>query len=293
VTNQRRIAVAHRQPLLPFMLSVLGLKRSVAKRLLKFGAVHVDGVIVRQFDHVLTPGNILTLCDLPEAAAVSRFQHAHLRTVFEDDALIVVDKPAGLLTVASHQENIDTLFVRLSEYLRNRGAEGSTRVWVVHRLDRETSGLVLFAKSRPVKDMLQAGWPNVEKTYLAIVRGRPTVDQGTVANYLSEDQKSLKVSVSDRPRPNSYLAVTHFHLLESNAGKSLLEVRLETGRKHQIRVHLAGLGCPVLGDRRYGDGAGSDRLALHASQLRFTHPVTGEALHCRSAMPGLLRGLLS
>lgn len=275
------------------MLNVLGLKRSVAKRLLKFGAVHVDGVTVRQFDHLLAPGNIVTSCELPEAAAAGRFQQAQLRTVFEDDALIVVDKPAGLLTVATHQEKADTLFVRLSEYLRNRGAQGPTRVWVVHRLDRETSGLVLFAKSEPVKHLLQAGWPNVEKTYLAIVRGRPTVDQGTVANYLSEDRKSLKVSASDDPRPNSHLAVTHFHVLESNAGKSLLEVRLETGRKHQIRVHLAGLGCPVLGDRRYGDGSGSDRLALHASQLRFAQPVTAESLHCTSAMPKLLRGLLS
>ncbi len=289
----RRMTVTHGQQLLAFMLSELGLKRAAAKKLLKFGAIQVNGVIVRRFDHPLVPGNEVTCGDLRSAAAVSRLAQARIQVTFEDDALIVVDKPSGLLTVATDRENADTLFVRLNEYLRGRDAHGATRAWVVHRLDQETSGLVLFAKSEPVKQLLQATWPNVEKTYLAIVRGRPTVDQGTVTSYLFEDDKSLKVFSSDRPRPGAQRSVTHFRLLESQGGRSLLEVKLETGRKHQIRVHLAGLGCPVLGDRRYSNGSHRVRLALHAAELRLAHPLSSETLSCKSALPRVLRRLLS
>ncbi|MBI3465003.1 MAG: RluA family pseudouridine synthase [Planctomycetes bacterium] len=163
----------------------------------------------------------------------------------------------------------------------------------MHRLDQGTSGLVVFAKSEPVKDLLQAMWSNVKKTYVAVVRGRPAVDHGTVTNYLFEDSKSLKVFGSGQPGPKARLAVTHFRLLESTGELSLLELKLGTGRKHQIRVHLAGLGCPVLGDRRYGDGSQGDRLALHAIGLRWVHPWTRETLNFRSAMPKMLRRLLS
>ncbi|MBI3464545.1 MAG: hypothetical protein HY000_16055 [Planctomycetes bacterium] len=127
---ERRMTVMYAQPLLPFMLSVLGLKRAAAKRLLRFGAVQVNDVTVRQFDHLLSAGNEVTLCGLQAAAAVSRFKQAHIRIIYEDDALIVVDKPSGLLTVASDRENADTLFVRLNDYLRSRGSHGRGRTWV-------------------------------------------------------------------------------------------------------------------------------------------------------------------
>ena len=162
---------------------------------------------------------------------------------------------------------------------------------MVHRLDRETSGLVLFAKSAEAQRALQAAWPDVEKIYLAIVIGRPEPERGTVTSYLTETT-ALQVFSNDHQTPGGRLAVTHYRLLKSRGNFSLLEVRLETGRKHQIRVHLAGLHCIIAGDRRYG--AKLDpcrRLALHAHSLSFAHPNTGERLTFTSPLPSVLQKL--
>jgi 23S rRNA pseudouridine1911/1915/1917 synthase len=204
----------------------------------------------------------------------------------------VVDKPSGLLTVATDREKRDTLFVRLNGYLKVRAPSRQSRVWVVHRLDQETSGLVLFAKSEPVKRQLQENWPTVKKFYWAVVEGCPKTDEGTITNYLIENRKSLKVFASDQPTPEARIAISHFHLLKTDGTRSLVEVRLETGRKHQIRVHLAGMGCPVVGDVRYGAISNAcGRLALHACQLDLSHPVTHEPLSFRSPLPPMLRKL--
>lgn len=289
----RRFTVALSQPLLAYLLGGVGLKRSAAKNLLKFGAVEVNGRAVRQFDHALSPGDVVTVGDLRSAAAVARLEQARIHPLYEDEALIAVDKPAGLLTVATDEEKLDTLFVYLNEYLQERTRDVPARAVVVHRLDRETSGLVLFAKSESVKRLLQAAWPTVEKTYLAVVIGRPPRDEGTVHNYLSEDPKTLKVYASRQPHAGGQEATTHYRLLRAGERLSLLEVRLETGRKHQIRVHLAGLGCPVFGDRRYGGkAAAGKRLALHAGALTLTHPVSGARLTLASPLPKGLERLV-
>ncbi len=223
--------------------------------------------------------------DLQTAAATSSLESARIKWVYEDDALIVLDKPPGLLTVATEHDKTDTLFFRLNEFLLGRDSSQATRPIVVHRLDHGTSGLVLFAKSSDVKERLQDHWPAVQKTYWAVVEGQPNASQGTITNYLTES-KSLKVFSSECPTEGSRLATTHYRLLQSRAGLSLLEVRLATGRKHQIRVHLAGLGHPVAGDHRYG--ATSDpcqRLALHAGELALAHPLTSEPLRLVSPLP--------
>ncbi len=217
-----------------------------------------------------------------------------LRPVYEDDALIVVDKPSGLLTVATDRENADTLYGRLNEYLRSCKSTRTAHAFVVHRLDQETSGLVLFAMSDPVKRALQAAWKKVEKTYFAVIQGRPNVDQGTITSYLIEDSKSLKVFASDRPIAGSRLAITHYRVLKTRGNRSLVEIRLETGRKHQIRVQLASVGCPVAGDHRYGPKSDAcPRLALHAGRLTFAHPLTGQRLDFISSLPKSLRNLVS
>jgi 23S rRNA pseudouridine1911/1915/1917 synthase len=162
-------------------------------------------------------------------------------------ALIVVEKPAGLLTVAAHQGETATLFVRLNEYLQGVHAPSPHRALVVHRIDRETSGLVLVAKSFEVQHRLQAAWSEIEKLYLAIVVGQPEPAHGTISSYLTETA-TLQVFSNDHPTPNGRLAITHYRLLQARGDVSLLEVRLETVRKHQIPVHLADLGCLVAGD---------------------------------------------
>jgi len=289
----RRITVTDNQPLLDYLLSAIALKRSAVKNLLKFGAVQVNGTIVRQFDHLLMPGDEVIVGNLQAAASIGQLERARIRVIYEDESLIAVDKPSGLLTVANDREHADTLDVRLNSYLRGRNAATPDCALVTHRLDQETSGLVLFAKNQSVKRLLQDAWPTVEKIYYAVVRGQPEQDQGTVSNYLSEDRKSLNVFASDRPLPHSRSATSHYRLLKTYGGRSLVEVRLETGRKHQIRVQLANIGCPVIGDRRYGDRSKEiDRLALHSGRLLLAHPLTGERLIFTSPLPRSLRKLL-
>jgi 23S rRNA pseudouridine1911/1915/1917 synthase len=279
---------------LAYLLDVLELRRGAVKSLLKFGAVTVNHAIVRQFDHPLSPGDEVSVCNLRATAAIGRLQQARIQAVYEDDALIVVDKPHGLLTVATNRENADTLYFRLNEFLRGRNSAQPAHAFVVHRIDRETSGLVLFAKSESVKRLLQEAWPTVEKIYYAVVQGRLAVEKGTATSYLTEDSKSLKVFDNDRPTAQGRLAITQYRVLKSSNDRSLVEVRIETGRKHQIRVHLASLGCPVIGDRRYGNKSDPCvRLALHAGGLLLAHPLTGERLNCISPLPSGLRKLLS
>ena len=282
-----RSTISQPEPLLEYLLASLGLKRKIVKDLLKYGAVAVNGKSTTQYDHPLRPGDQLTVCDLRTAVATGHLEYARIRLVFEDEALLVVDKPPGLLTVATEREKLDTLYVHLNDFLQNRDLARVERALVVHRLDQDTSGLVLFAKNEQVKRQLQEAWPSVEKTYWAVVEGKPAAATGTVDNYLVESGKSFKVFSSRRETPDSKRAITHYRLLESQDELSLVEIRLQTGRKHQIRVHLADLGCPVVGDKRYGATTTDalNRLALHAAKLSFAHPVTREPLNFSLPLP--------
>ena len=283
--------MSHGEPLIAYLLGTLGLKRREVKNLLKFGAVAVNGSTVRQFDHPLASGDEVLVSNARSATVAGRLEHARIRVVYDDAALIVVEKPAGLLTVAAHTGETETLFVRLNEYLRGRHAPDSHRAWVVHRLDRETSGLMLFAKTKQAQSLLQAAWPEVEKIYLAVVVERPEPAHGTINSYLTETA-TLQVFSNDHPTPGGQLAITDYRLLQTRGDFSLLEVRLETGRKHQIRVHLADLGCPVVGDARYGETLNPcRRLGLHAVRLAFAHPLTGERLAFNSPLPAALHKL--
>jgi len=286
-----RAVVASTEPLFDFLCRVPGLKRATVKKLLKFGAVAVNGQPVRQFDHPLSPGDEVAVGDIRTAAAADRLNYSRIQIVFEDDWLLVAEKPAGLLTVASDRDKTDTLYFRLNEYLAGRRGSAPSRAFVVHRLDQETSGLVLFAKNAHVKQLVQDAWPSVTKRYLAVVEGVPQSVQGSVTSYLGEG-KSLKVFSSIHETPGSKLATTHYRVLDSRSGLSLLDVRLETGRKHQIRVHLAGLHFPVAGDHRYGAKADPcGRLALHAAQLALSHPATRQPLEFHSPPPKTMRRL--
>jgi 23S rRNA pseudouridine1911/1915/1917 synthase len=292
VTTLCRFTVLHVEPLLAYLIASLELKRKDIKNLLKCGAVTVNGATVCQFDHLLAIGDDVVISDLHTAVAAGELRRARIDVVYEDDAIVVLDKPAGLLTVATASEKTDTLFCRLNRYMQRRNDAGPGSALVVHRLDQETSGLVLFAKSEPVQRLLRSAWATVEKTYQAAVVGVPNPVQGTITTYLTET-KALQVFSNNHQTLGSRLATTHYRLLQTCGPFSLLEVRLATGRKHQIRVHLAGLGCPVAGDRRYGAKPDQcDRLALHAVALALAHPLSGEHLRFESQLPAAIRKLL-
>jgi 23S rRNA pseudouridine1911/1915/1917 synthase len=272
-------------PLLDWLLSALApTNRTRVKQLLRSGRVSVNGTPVTRHDHPLCPGDRVSVArDAPAARAAGP---AGITIAYEDDALVVVDKPAGLLAVATDSEKTDTAFARLRAHLAARRAG---RPFVVHRLDRETSGLLLFARSPGVRDRFHAGWDGVVKTYLAVVEGVPGPVEGVVENFLTEG-RDLRVRAGRRAGGGAKWAVTRYRAVATRGRYSLVEVGLGTGRKHQIRVHLAGLGCPVVGDPAYGattDPAGW--LGLHAWRLAFDHPVTGRRVELESPLPEVLR----
>ena len=285
----RELPPATDGPLLAWLFAALApTPRTRVKQLLRFGQVTVNGVAVTRFDHPLRAGDRVAIAPARPDPAADPLRRAGIRVVHRDDHLIAIDKPAGLLSVATAGQKQATAFVRLSASL---AAERAGRPFVVHRLDRETSGLLLFARSADVRDRLQAAWEGVTKTYLAVVEGEPDPGAGVVRNFLTEG-KDLRVRASAGPRPGSKEAVTRYRVVTARKGRALVEVELETGRKHQIRVHLAGLGCPVVGDPGYGartDPAG--RLGLHAWRLAFDHPATGQRVELESPLPEVLRNV--
>lgn len=213
-----------------------------------------------------------------------------IRLVHEDDDLIVVDKPAGLLTIATDKEKHRTLYALLYDHVKAQRPPG--RIFIVHRLDREASGLVVFARTPQAKRRLQDQFADhsASRVYLAFVEGRLRPDQQTVRSYLVETAARHSYATPDAHRGK--LAITHVRVVRRLAEATLVELRLETGRKHQIRVQLADLGHPIVGDRRYGARPGrSPRLALHATCLSFTHPTSGARLEFRADVPVAVRRL--
>ena len=207
-----------------------------------------------------------------------------LSVVYEDADLLVVDKPAGLLTIATDREHTRTLYATVRALLARR--RPPERLFIVHRLDREASGLIVFAKTPEAKHALQDQFKTREagRTYLALVQGRLERDTQTLRSHLAENA-ALRVWAAG-PHRGGKLAVTHVRVLARRGDHTLVEATLETGRKHQIRVQLADTGHPILGDRRYGPrGRGAPGLALHAVVLRLRHPRSGRQLELRSPAP--------
>ena len=202
----------------------------------------------------------------------------------EDKDLLVVVKPAGLLTVGTDRDKSRTAHFLLNDYVRKGDPKSRHRVYVVHRLDQDTSGILLFAKSEAAKRFLQDHWEKTDKHYLAIVHGQLKISEGTISTYLAENAAHNVYSTADATKGK--LAHTAYRVLQESRGASLVEIHLLTGRKHQIRVHFADLGHPVLGDRKYGDQtSAAKRLALHARSLSFIHPFHGRVMTFDTGLP--------
>ncbi len=258
-------------------------KKKQIRNWLKFQAVTVNGRPVTQFNHPLKPGDVVAIRS-DRFAVPKTVLPSGIRIFFEDATVLVIDKPAGLLSIASESEQERTAYFQLTEYLRQGKPGARDRVWIVHRLDRETSGLMVFAKTQQAKETLQTGWEQVEKTYEAVVEGRLKTDAGTFESDL--DESDLLRVRSAPPSDLTRHAVTHYRVLARREWRTLVELTLQTGRRHQIRVHLADAGCPIVGDPKYG--AKSDpgkRLGLHATKLRFPHPDTGKEMRFESPLP--------
>jgi 23S rRNA pseudouridine1911/1915/1917 synthase len=287
----RRSSVEQPAPLLEYLFTHWpDVKRTQVRHWLKFQSVLVNDRVVTQFDHVLAAGDVVAIRTDRYAApkTVLRFG---MKVHFEDAELIVIDKPSGLLSIASDSEKEKTAYFQLTDYVRGGNGRSRERVWIVHRLDRDTSGLMVFAKTLETKEALQGHWDRFEKYYEAVVEGRMPEKEGTFASDLDESHRHRVFSAPQGE--NTRHAITHYRVLGMGRTRSLVGLRLETGRRHQIRVHLSEAGFPIVGDLKYEAKTNPlRRLALHSSELGLQHPRTGRWLRFRSPMPRDLARLI-
>jgi len=259
--------------LLNFLFSTLhSWSKKKVKERLKSASVSVNGKGITQFDSPLVVGDIV---EVGVASKKSLTEVKSLTIIHQDSELIAISKPAGLLSVATVKEKKNHALAILRKQLSTR--HNNIQLFPVHRLDRETSGILLFATSKESREAVMAKWGKSEKIYLAVVNGKLNEEKGTINQPLRMDETEYKVHVGDHPKAK--FALTHYEVEECFSKTSLLKVRIETGRQHQIRAHLSWLGNYVLGDERYGkDYKKGDRMGLHASKLTVIHPKTKKTL---------------
>ncbi len=279
--NETGFLVSTETILMDFLMAKMPERsRSKIKSLLSGKQVFVDEKPVSQFNQPLFPGQKVTI----SKQRLNLDNIAQMSVVFEDRHVIVIDKQAGLLSISTSKEKRATAYSLLRNHVKK--TDPANKIFIVHRLDRETSGLMLFAKSEEVKRKLQDSWNDtiLERSYVAVVERAVEKAQGTILSYLTED-KIYRMHSSDN-QERGLKAITHYTVLQKNRNYSLLKVNLETGRKNQIRVHMQDIGHPVAGDKKYGAETNPiKRLGLHAWQLSFIHPVTGEKLNFRTKIP--------
>ena len=258
--------------LLPFLLDALkGKSRNNVKSLLSRKLVTVDGHPVSQFDTPLAPGQTVSILSVP----APKSDTLPFPILFEDEHLIVVNKPAKLLSVANEKERTRTAYHMVTDYVKSQHIDN--RIYVLHRLDRDTSGVLMFARDPETKELFQSRWNEIvtRRGYKALVEGTPRPERDTIRSYLVETKTHM--IFSGDPGPGAREAITNYEVVKTGGGYSLLDISIDTGRKNQIRVHMKELGCPIAGDKQYGARTNPiGRLCLHANELSFKHPVTGK-----------------
>ena len=264
--------------------------KSKLRKMLTEGRVLVDGTPVYKAKELLIKGNFVTVINRSEAIVKSpppepRKQFSKLKIIFEDECILVVEKPVGLLSVATEKLEKDTLHSRCVDHVKRQ----SERAWchIVHRLDRDTSGVMVFAKNREIKEHLQTQFAerDVKRLYHALVEGRPEQNEGTDSSWLIED-KHLHVKRVKSTFKGAKQSITHWRLEDHDEFVSLIEVIIETGRRHQIRMAMQFIGCPIVGDTIHGAETDPlNRVCLHATSLGFSHPVSNQFTQYDSIVP--------
>ena len=277
------IKVSEATELMKFLIEKFPEKsRTTIKSMLAHKQVTVGDLVTTQFDFPLKRGQMVYL-NKKKTEEKPRFRG--MRIVHEDADIIVIEKSSGLLSIATDKEKVKTAYSMLSEYVKR--FDPKNLIFIVHRLDRDTSGLMMFAKSKKVQEALQKDWNEsiIERSYVVVVEGVVEKAEGTITSWLKEN-KALVMYSSQNP-DDGQKAVTNYKVLKTDKQFSLLEVKLETGRKNQIRVHMKDLGFPVTGDKKYGAKLNPiGQMGLHARVLAFKHPVTGRMLRFDTPIPG-------
>ncbi len=263
--------------------------RTKLKTLLSKRVVFVDNAITTQYNFPLQPGMKVQISRKKNSR---EFRHKMLKIIYEDAYLLVIEKKQGLLSVNSEQQKEQSAYTILNEYVRQAGKQH--RIYIIHRLDRDTSGIMMYAKDEKTQRTLRDNWNKLvtDRRYVALVTGEMEQDRGSVHSWLTDHKYYVSSSPTD---DGGKEAITHYQTIKRANGYSLVELVIETGRKNQIRVHMQDLGHPVVGDGRYGlrESNPLNRLALHAFKLSFLHPVTGEELRFETPYPPEFKRLLA
>ena len=279
--NLKQYKVTKECELLEFLLETFkNQSRNSVKSLLSSHRVSVDGAPTSQFNFKLYPEDTVIISNAP----IRRKTRSNLPIIYEDDDIIVINKPSGLLSIASDNEKSSTAYRMLSDYVQQK--DKHNRIFVVHRLDEDTSGVLMVAKNVKIQQALQNNWNNIVKKrgYYAIVEGEMEKKSDTIKSYLKKNSQNLMYS--SKKAGDGQLAITHYKVIKSNGTYSLLDVNIDTGRKNQIRVHLGEKGHYIIGDDKYGKPANPiKRLGLHAYELDLIHPFTGKLMKFTSPMP--------
>ena len=279
--NLKQYKVNKECELLEFLLETFkNQSRNSVKSLLSSHRVSVDGAPTSQFNFKLYPEDTVIISNAP----IRRKTRSNLPIIYEDDDIIVINKPSGLLSIASDNEKSSTAYRMLSDYVQQK--DKHNRIFVVHRLDEDTSGVLMVAKNVKIQQALQNNWNDIVKKrgYYAIVEGEMEKRSDTIKSYLKKNSQNLMYS--SKKAGDGQLAITHYKVIKSNGTYSLLDVNIDTGRKNQIRVHLGEKGHYIIGDDKYGKPANPiKRLGLHAYELDLIHPFTGKLMKFTSPMP--------
>lgn len=279
--NIREYSVNKDCELLEFLLLTLkDQSRNSVKSLLSHRRVAVDGAPITQFNFQLFKGDKVIISKTP----IQRKNRSNLPIIFENDEIIVINKPSGLLSIASDKEKGSTAYRMLTDYVQQK--DKHNRIFVVHRLDEDTSGVLMVAKNPKIQQALQDNWNSLVKKrgYYAIVEGQMKEKSGTIKSYLKKNSQNMMYS--SKKEGDGQLAITHYRVMQEIEGYSLLDVNIDSGRKNQIRVHLGDLGHHIIGDDKYGNPSNPiKRLGLHAYELQLTHPFTGKLLKFTAPIP--------
>ncbi len=282
------LKVTEQNELMKFLIESLPKKnRNNIKSLLKNKQVLVDGAAISQFNHPLMPGQEVMITE----SRLNDKDMKGIKVVYEDEYLIAVEKASGILSIATNKEREKTAYNMVKNYVKSRNP--LEKLFIVHRLDRETSGVMIFAKTEEMQQILQTNWQDMvlERTYVAVVEGKVEKDSDTIVSYLKENSAFVTFS-SEKEIEGSKKAITHYTVLKRSRGFSLVEAKIETGRKNQIRVHMQTLGHSVVGDKKYGAATNPlGRLGLHAKTIVFKHPKTGKVLSFQTGIPVKFSGM--
>ncbi|MDR0844452.1 MAG: RluA family pseudouridine synthase [Tannerella sp.] len=282
--KQNALRVKEPMELMTFLgIHFNGKSRSDLKFMLSHKQVCVNGAPVLRFDHPLLEGDTITFTT---GKVEHELRHPKLKIMYEDDYLIVVEKEEGLLSVATGMGREETTaFSLLADYQKEKNPRN--RLFIVHRIDRETSGVMMFVKTREAQEVLRDNWNEsvTERVYIAVVEGAPKRTEDTVVSYLHED-RSFRVHSNQKDDGRGKEAITHYRVIRQNDRYAMLKVELDTGRKNQIRVHMQDIGHPIVGDLKYGASSSPiGRIGLHAQVLAFVHPITKEILRFETPIP--------